>query len=68
MATIRAASNKHGNYVIYIGGEKFPMGDSLIVVKIKMAELRDKGHKVSDKSEVTDTDINPYSEHPIQAG
>ena len=67
MATIRAASNKHGNYVIYVGREKFPMGDSLTVVKIKMAELRDSGHKVSDRLEVTNADIDPFSERPFSA-
>ena len=60
MATIRAASNKHGNYVIYVGKEKNPMGDSLYVVEMKMAELRAAGHTVSEKSEVTNADIDRF--------
>lgn len=57
MATIRAKCNKYGNWIVYVGSEKFPMNDSKGQTAYKLFELMEAGHALSDKSEITADDM-----------
>lgn len=60
MATIRAKCNKYGGWVVYVGTEKHPLNESKLNTAFYMVDLIEKGHTVSEKSEITGQELSDW--------
>lgn len=66
MATIRAKQNKYGNWIVYIGSDAKPQGDSKVTTAFKLWELIEQGHTVSPKSEITAEELKAWAATDFQ--